>query len=122
MVISGVGHLVFILAVMVDRQLPLDYRQISLIATGGILLFPGFLNIGLRKWIRQGTGWAMAMSAYATVALCIYALLLLNMYVEDPTAPFAGAGSVSRAVLLINTPYLCLLLFGWFRRNESTIR
>ncbi len=119
MVLGGVGHLVFIIAVMVDRQLPLDYRQISLIATGGILLFPGFLNIGLSKWIRQGMGWAMAMSAYATIALCIYAVLLLNMYLEDPTAPFAGADSVSSAVLIFNMPYLCLLLIVWLRRKRE---
>ncbi len=64
-------------------------------------------------------GWAMAMSAYATIALCIYAVLLLNMYLEDPTAPFAGADSVSSAVLIFNMPYLCLLLIVWLRRKRE---
>lgn len=105
-VIGAVGHLVAVVAVAVHQHKPFDFRLVSLIATGGMLLYPGLLNLGISKWIGRGRQWAFAMSAFGTIALLAYAILLLFMKTPpDPTNPFAGAGGTARILTTILSTY-----------------
>ena len=121
MVIGGTGHLIAIVAVALNQHKPFDFHLISLIATGGMLLYPGLLNIGIAKQIRRGRQWAFAMSAFGTIALLVYVVLLLFMTVPDPTVPFAGAGQTARSLTTIISIYLAFLLAGWIslRRRQA---
>ena len=121
MVIGGAGHLMGVVGAAVHRHKPFDFRLVSLIAIGGMLLYPGLLNLGISKSIWRGKQWAFAMSAFATVALLVYAILLLFMKTPpDPTDPFAGASSTAAALSTILIIYLVFLLPGWIavRRRQ----
>ena len=114
MIIGGGGHLIAIIAVAVNQHRPFDFHLISLIATGGILLYPGLLNLGISKWIGRGNLWAFAMSSFATASLLIYMVLLLFQCIPaENTDPFAGAKSSARKAILINGSYLVILLVVW---------
>ena len=114
MIVGGAGHLIAVIAAALDQHKPFDFHQISLIATGGILLYPGLLNLALAKRIKHGKPWAFAMSAFATAALLAYLVLLLFQTIPPKnTDPFAGAGSSARYSILINGTHLVVLLAVW---------
>jgi hypothetical protein len=63
------------------------------------------------------------MSAFGTIALLAYAILLLFMKPPpDPTNPFAGAGQTATHLTTILSIYLAFLLAGWIalRRRQQT--
>lgn len=122
MILGGGGHLIAIIAVALEQHNPFDFHLISLIATGGILLYPGLLNLGISKWIGRGNPWAFAMSAFATASILIYLVLLLFESIPaENTDPFAGAGSSARYSILINGSYLVIILVVWIdmRRTKN---
>jgi hypothetical protein len=49
MMLGGVGHLVAIVSVAISQHKPYDFRLVSLIATGGILLYPGLVNLAVGR-------------------------------------------------------------------------
>ena len=111
------------MAAAVHQHKPFGFRLVSLIAIGGILLYQGLLNLGLSKSIGRGRQWAFAMSACATGALFVYAILLLFMKTPpDPADPFAGASSTAGALTTILGIYLAFLLPRWMalRKRQRT--
>ena len=50
---GGVGHLFGVVATALDQGRPYDSRMVSLLATGGILVYAGTLNIALSRSIRR---------------------------------------------------------------------
>ena len=74
--IAGILHTTAVISVALRQGKPYDFRLVSLIATGGILIYPGLINIGISRWIKQGHPWALAMSAVVTLPLLVYEALL----------------------------------------------
>jgi len=123
MMIGGVGHLVAIVSVAISQNKPYDFRLVSLIATGGILAYPGMVNLALSRWIWRGREWAFGVSALCTIPLLAYLVLLLFARIPpDSTDPFAGAGDSARTTVLINGIYLAVLFSAWvpLRRRSSS--
>jgi hypothetical protein len=75
--IAGIFHLTAVISLAVRQGKPYDFRLVSLLATGGFLIYPGLINIGISRWIRQGHPWALAMSAVVTFPLLVYEALLV---------------------------------------------
>ncbi len=75
--IAGISHLTAVISVALRQGKPYDFRMVSLLATGGVLVYPGLINIGISRWIRQGHRWALAMSAVVTLPLLVYEALLV---------------------------------------------
>ena len=97
-------------------------RKYLAVAVGGILVYIGFLNFGVSRWLRHGKQWAFAMSAYGTLSLLVFLTLLVFIETPaDPTDPFAGSGSTTRHSLLIHGSYfvLVILVWGFLRRHGS---
>jgi hypothetical protein len=120
-VIAGTAHLVGVVAAAVHRHKPFNFRLVSLIAIGGMLLYAGLLNLGVSRWLRRGRQWAFAMSTFGTIALLAYAILLLFMKTPlDPTDPFAGASSTALGLVTMESICLAFLLAGWssLRRRQ----
>jgi hypothetical protein len=123
MVVGGTGHLVGVIGAAVHRHKLFNFRLVSLLAIGGMLLYPGLLNLGISRSIWLGRQWAFVMSAFATVALLAYGILLMFMKTPpDPTDPFAGASTTAAALSMIQIIYLAFLLPGWMalRRRHRT--
>jgi len=113
-VIAGTGHLVGVVSAAVNQHKPFDFRLVSLIAIGGMLLYAGLLNLGVSRWLRRGRPWAFAMSTSGTIALLAYAILLMFMKTPpDPTDPFAGASSTALGLATMESICLAFLLAGW---------
>ena len=105
--------MVAVISVALAQDKPFDYRLISLIATGGILAYPGLLSLVICKWLGEGRDWAFAMCIFGTMALLMYLVLLLFMKVPDPTVPFAGVCSQAHYSSMIVGAYLGLLIAVW---------
>ena len=75
--IAGILHTTAVISVALRQGKPYDFRLVSLLATGGILVYPGLINIGISRWIKQGHPWALAMSAVVTLPLLVYEALLV---------------------------------------------
>ena len=65
---------------------PVDYRFVSLIATGGILAFPGLLSLAVCRWLWQGRDWAYAVCIICASAVMVYLVLLLLFVAPDSTS------------------------------------
>ena len=121
-VLAGTAHLVGVIGAAVRQGKPFNFRLVSLITIGGMLLYAGFLNLGLSRWLWRGRQWAFAVSTLATVALLGYAILLAFMKTPpDPTDPFAGASSTAAGLAFMQSICLGFLLAGWrsVRRGQS---
>jgi drug/metabolite transporter superfamily protein YnfA len=75
--IAGIAHTTAVISVALTQGKPYDFRLVSLLATGGVLVYPALINIGISRWIRQGHPWALAMSAVVTLPLLVYEALLV---------------------------------------------
>jgi hypothetical protein len=75
--IAGIAHTTAVISVALKQDKPYDFGLVSLLATGGVLVYPGLINIGIIRWIRQGHPWALAMSAVVTFPLLVYEALLV---------------------------------------------
>jgi hypothetical protein len=112
--LAGTAHLVGVVAAAVHKHKPFNFRLVSLIAIGGMLLYAGLLNLGLSRWLWRGRQWAFAMSTFGTIALLGYAILLGFMKTPpDPTDPFAGASSTAGGLAIMESICLGFLLAGW---------
>jgi hypothetical protein len=100
--IAGIAHTAAVICVAVKQGKPYDFRMVSLLATGGILVYPGLINIGVSRWIRQGHPWALAMSAVVTLPVAIYEALLVPAHHSNQMLG-----------VIINAPYLCFLISAW---------
>ena len=126
LIMMGGGHLYAVISVALAENKPLDYRLVSLIATGGIVAYPGLLSVTICRWLWQGRGWAYAMCVANAAALLIYLVLLLLVKARDP-AGSANVGSELDYASMIVGAYLVTLISVWasFRnrqRNDRTIR
>jgi len=74
--IAGVLHTSAVISVALKQGKPYDFRMVALLATGGVLIYGGLINIGISRWIRQGHPWALAMSAVVIFPLMVYEALL----------------------------------------------
>ena len=108
MSIAGVLHTTAVISVALRQGKPYDFRLVSLLATGGILIYPGLINIGISPWIKQGHPWALAMSAVVTVPLLVYEALLV---------PAHHSNQVFGVIL--NGLYLCFLIVAWVSSYRS---
>ena len=114
MVIGGTGHLVAVISLALAQDKPYDFRLVSLIATGGILIYPGLLSLGLSRWLGRGRDWAFAMCTFGTMALLIYLVLLLFLKAPPDSAdPIAGVDPTPRYSTMIVGLYLGLLIAVW---------
>jgi galactitol-specific phosphotransferase system IIC component len=100
--IAGISHLTAVISVALKQGKPYDFRLVSLLATGGVLVYPGLINIGISRWIKQGHPWALAMSAVVTLPLLVYEALLVP-----------ARHSNQMAGVIINGLYLCFLIVAW---------
>ncbi len=114
MVITGAAHLLAVISAALAQDKPYDFRFVSLIATGGIIIYVGLLNLGVSKWLGQSKGWAFSMSAFGTAAYLVYLVLLLFLKASpDSTDPFAASGAASRYSTMIMGSYFGLLVAVW---------
>jgi hypothetical protein len=105
--IAGVLHTSAVISVALRQGKPYDFRLVSLLATGGILIYPGLINIGISRWIRQGHPWALAMSAVVTLPLLVYQALLVP-----------ARHSNQMLGVIINGLYLCFLIIAWVSQSR----
>ena len=101
--IAGISHTTAVIAVALRQGKPYDFRLVSLLATGGVLVYPGLVNIGISRWIKQGHPWALAMSAVVTLPLLVYEALLV---------PARHSNQIFGVI--ISGLYLCFLIIGGF--------
>ena len=48
--IAGVLHTISVISLAVRQGKPYDFRMVSLLATGGVLIYPALINIGTSRW------------------------------------------------------------------------
>lgn len=114
MVVGGTGHLAAVVGAAVHQHKPFGFRLVSLIAIGGMLLYPGILNLVVSASIWRGRQWAFAMSAFATVTLLAYAILLGFMKTPpNPADPYAGSSTTAGSLAIMLITYLAFLVPGW---------
>jgi len=109
--IAGILHTTAVISVALRQGKPYDFRLVSLLATGGILIYPGLINIGISPWIKQGHPWALAMSAVVTLPLMVYQALLVPAHHSNQM--FA---------VILNGLYLCFLIIAWVNTRRSSAR
>ena len=105
--IAGVLHTASVISAAVRQGKPYDFRLVSLLATGGVLVYPALINIGTSRWIRQGHPWALAMSAVVTLPVLVYQALLVPAHHSNQMF-----GVIANAV------YLCFLTSAWVSENR----
>ena len=105
--IAGVLHTTSVISVAVRQGKPYDFRLVSLLATGGVLVYPGLINIGISRWIRQGHPWALAMSAVVTLPVLVYQALLVPAHHSNQIFG-----------VIVNALYLCFLTNAWVSENR----
>jgi hypothetical protein len=104
--IAGILHTTAVISVALRQGKPYDFRLVSLLATGGILIYPGLINIGISRWIKQGHPWALAMSTVVTLPLLVYQALLVP-----------ARHSSQMVGVIINGLYLCFLIIAWVSQS-----
>jgi hypothetical protein len=97
--IAGILHTIAVISVALQQGKPYDFRMVSLLATGGILIYPALINIGVSRWIRLGQSWALAMSAVVTLPVLVYQALLVPAHHSNQMFG-----------VIINALYLCFLI------------
>jgi hypothetical protein len=109
---AGILHTTAVISVAVRQGKPYDFRLVSLLATGGILIYPGLINIGISRWIRQAHPWALGMSAVVTLPLLVYQALLV---------PAHHSNQIFGVIL--NGLYLCFVIrAGVSNYTKSSVR
>ena len=109
--IAGIFHTVAVISVAVKQGKPYDFRLVSLLTTGGILIYPGLINIGISRWIKQGHPWALAMSAVVTLPLLVYEALLVPAHHSNQVFGVIFSGL-----------YLCFLIVAWVTQTSSHVQ
>jgi hypothetical protein len=109
--IAGIFHTTAVISVALRQSKPYDFRMVSLLATGGILVYPALINIGISRWIKQGHPWALAMSAVVTLPLMVYEALLVP-----------ARHSNQMLGVIINGLYLCFLTIAWVSQSAFASR
>ena len=105
--IAGVLHTTSVISVALRQGKPYDFRLVSLLATGGVLIYPGLINIGISRWIRQGHPWAFAMSAVVTLPVLVYQALLVPAHHSNQMLG-----------VIANALYLGFLTNAWVSENR----
>jgi hypothetical protein len=105
--IAGVLHTTSVISVALRQGKPYDFRLVSLLATGGVLIYPALINIGISSWIRQGHLWALAMSAVVTLPVLVYQALLVPAHHSNQIFGVIG-----------NALYLGFLTSAWVSENR----
>jgi len=106
--VGGIGHTIGVIGAAVKNNKPYDYRLVSLITTGCILMATGLVSVAISRWIKQGRPWALSVSAGSALIAVLYLFLL---------HPIQGSARLDAAWLPAS--YLCLLLMVWNPRQES---
>ena len=106
--IAGILHTTAVISVALKQGKPYNFRLVSLLATGGILIYPALINIAISRWIKQRHPWALAMSAVVTLPVLVYEALLI---------PARHSNQIWG--VMINGLYLCFVLIAC-RHNLST--
>ena len=106
--IAGIAHTTAVISVALSEGKPYDFRLVSLLATGGVLVYPGLINIGISRWIRQGHPWALAMSAVVTLPLLVYEALLVPAHHSNQALG-----------VIISGLYLCFLIIAGFHNLSN---
>lgn len=109
--IAGVLHTSAVISVALKQGKPYDFRMVALLATGGVLIYSGLINIGISRWIKQGHPWALAMSAVVTLPLLVYEALLVP-----------ARHSNQMLGVIINGLYLCFLTIAWVSQSAFASR
>ena len=122
LVMGGSFHLEAVISIALAQDKPFDYRMISLIATSGILIFPGLLSIATCRWIWQGREWAYVTCIAGTMALMIYLILLLFIEAPEPPAKPSTGSEVDYFSMIVGA-YLVVLIavWIWLRRTLRRI-
>ena len=100
--IAGIAHTTAVISAALREGKPYDFRLVSLLATGGVLVYPGLINIGISRWIRRGHPWALAMSAVVTLPLLVYEALLVPAHHSNQALGVIMSGL-----------YLCFLIMAF---------
>ena len=106
--IAGVLHTISVISLAVRQGKPYDFRMVSLLATGGVLIYPALINIGTSRWIGQGHPWALAMSAVVTLPVLVYEALLVPAH-----------HSSQMLGVIANGLYLCFLTSTWVSAHRG---
>ena len=93
--VAGVSHTIAVISVALRQGKPYDFRLVSLLATGGVLVYPGLINIGISRWIGHGHPWALAMSAVVTLPLLVYEGFLFPRITPIRCLASSSLGSIS---------------------------
>ena len=112
MILMGGGHLSAIIGNAMANDVPFNFRLVSLLTTGGMLVLPGILSVVMSYWIWKGRNWAFATCTVSTTMLMIYLTLLMYMKANDP----AGAPSVGTELYIASIivgSYLVVLGVSW---------
>ena len=109
LMLMGGGHLYGVMTVLSAHDNPVDYRFVSLLATGGILAFPGLLSLVVCRWLWQGRNWAYAVCIICASAVMIYLVLLVWFVAPDSTS----VGSELNFATMIVGAYLVALIAVW---------
>ena len=108
----GEGKISGVVSVALAENRRLDYRLVSLIATAGILAYPGLLSVALCRWLWQGRIWAYAICVANLVALSIYLLLLSLARAWDPAGSPSLGAELNLASMTVGA-YLVTLIAVW---------
>ena len=112
LVFMGGGHLYGVTVRALAEGLPFDYRLVSLLATGGIVAYPGLTNLALARWLWLGRDWAFAMCAANAAVSLAYLLLLL----AARTRPDLVGRELPLAIVIVGTYVFALVsLWVWHR-------
>ena len=108
LLLMGGGHLYGVIQRAAAESRPLDYHLVSLLATGGIVAYPGLMSVALCRWLWLGRDWAFAMCAAHAAASLLYVLLLL----AARTNP-GNVGSELPLAAVVDGGYLVALIALW---------
>jgi len=104
LVMGGYGHLNAVIPIWLAQDQSFGISSLVLLATGGVLLLPGVINLVTCWWIWRRRKWAFVLSLAATSASFLYlAYLLITGVPGHPIVFFA---------VLIGA-YLALLVYAW---------
>ena len=101
------GHFYGVMTAAQNR--PLDFRLASLIATSGILAYPGLLGLVVCRWLWLGRDWAYGMGIFSALAPFGYLVLLLRTDTLDPTK----VGSELGFAAIVVAVYILVIGAAW---------
>jgi hypothetical protein len=113
LILGGAGHLQAIYEQIQTNHLTINFGLIPALASGGVLVIPGALNLFICPWIGKGGNRAVLWCIFATLAAFLYLAYLMVTGVPDhPIMLFT----------LIVGAYLVLLISVWnvIRRTNNS--